>query len=195
MTKAQANVVALIEGTEEDPGVVREAQALARSAGAGLVLLHVTSLIDFSIHANVLAGRKIEPWEQMQGIQATCEAQLDQLARQTLGGGCTAKTEVRFGDTVEELVRAASGATAVVAASRPAKLLPWRSRDSKIALAFAGSGSAVMLVGSAGKVSERHAIKEFQHSNSSFNTAAANLDLRVTRVVRERRVVLPRREP
>ncbi len=144
MTKSTRTVLVLIDRTEDDEQVVREALGLVPSADSTIALLHIARPVGYSVRRGSLAAPSIEPWEQMRATESSARHRLRELAIK-LPPGARVETLLRFGDPVEEAARVASslGASCVVAHSRPARWLPWRSRDRRLTQAL---GIPVVLV-------------------------------------------------
>jgi nucleotide-binding universal stress UspA family protein len=122
-------ILALVDLTADDAPVVAAARALARAlAGpsrATIALLHV---------APPVSRRRRASWARMEAIEAAARATLHRWAARLSRRGFYVQTAVRFGDPVEQVAKTAIavGATAVVAASRPAGWRWWQGRDRRL---------------------------------------------------------------
>lgn len=123
--RSPPTLLAVVDMTAQDAGVVEAARALAAARRATIVLLHVTRPVSRWQRAW---------WERMAAVEAAAQRRLRWLARRLLRRGLSFQTAVRFGETIEQVTDAAVavGATVVVAASRPARWLWWRDRDRRL---------------------------------------------------------------
>lgn len=146
-------VVALIERRSSDEHVMREARAHTVAAGAPLVLVYVAPL-----PGDVPAGgsrwrRHLEPWQRMQGLEATVRHDLRDLASEWVGPATRVDVVVRFGDPVVELadIAEAAGARVVVAGSKRRRWLPGWDRDERLRWAVNGPLELVGARGARGR--------------------------------------------
>jgi hypothetical protein len=120
-------VLALVELTGHDAQVVKATRALAGPGNGTVIFLHVARRVsDGPWHR--------ARWDRMAGIDAAAQRILRRLAGMLLRRNLYARTSVRFGETIEQVAKAAMavGATVVVAASRPARWRWWWSRDRRL---------------------------------------------------------------
>lgn len=123
-----ARVLALVDMTGRDRRIVEAARTLAGSDHATIVLLHVAR----PVFRNGATGSGA--WERMAAVESGAQQALRRLAARLLPPSVFVQTAVRFGDPVEQAAKAAVAvdATVVVALSRPARWLWWRSRDRRL---------------------------------------------------------------
>jgi hypothetical protein len=121
-------ILTLVDLAADDVRVVDAAAALAGASRATIVLLHVAAPLP----------RRHRAWQAMLAVEAAAQRAMRRLAGRWLPRSHLVQTSVRFGDVVEQVRKAviAVGATVVVAASRPAGWLWWRSRDRRLRRAF-----------------------------------------------------------
>lgn len=124
--QAPPTVLALVDLTADDLRVVEATRALAEALGAAVGLLHVAAPIPR--HAN---GHRDGRWERMASVEAAARQALRGLAGRLHPSSAYVQMTVRFGDTVEQVGKAVAAvdASMVVASSRSARWLPWRTRD------------------------------------------------------------------
>jgi hypothetical protein len=147
-------VVALIERRSSDEQVMREARAHTVAAAAPLVLVHVAPLPREVPPGGSRWRRHLEPWQRMQGLEATIRYDLRELAGEWVGPATRVGVVVRFGDPVTELASVAEhlGARLVVAGSeRRLWTLGW-DRDERLRWAVNGPLQLVGVSASAGRV-------------------------------------------
>ena len=130
MSEPDTTVLAVLDGTETDSVVAKQAERIAIRSGGKVVLLDAMPLVETTIRRTD-GVQRIEPWEQMEAKEAAAERRLTSLRRAL---AVPATVEVRFGDFVEIVAAetAALGADVVVAPPRRKELLPWRRVDRKL---------------------------------------------------------------
>jgi hypothetical protein len=125
--QSPSTVLALVELTGHDAPVVEATRALAGASHSTVILLRVARPVSES--------PRQRGWRRHRAaVDAAGHQALRRLASLFLRQNLHVQTSVRFGETVEQVVKAAiaAGATAVVAASRPARWLWWRNRDRRL---------------------------------------------------------------
>lgn len=120
-------VLALVELTGHDAQVVKATRALAGPRDGTVIFLHVARPVSDSPWHRAR-------WVRMAGIEAAAQRLMRRLARMLLRRNRYVQTSVRFGETIEQVAKAAMavGATVVVAASRPARWRWWWNRDRRL---------------------------------------------------------------
>jgi CRP-like cAMP-binding protein len=120
----------LVDGEPADSGLVRAAREYADANACSITLLRVLPEVTRAFRAD--RGVVILPERTMLAMKAYAKRHLEKLKEDLLRGRARpTRTLVRFGDVMDEVARTsdAQQAQAVMARSRVASFLPWRSRD------------------------------------------------------------------
>jgi hypothetical protein len=123
----------LIDGEPGDSKLVRTAREYADAKGCSVTLLRVLPEVTRAFRSN--SGAPVMPWQAMHGMKVGATFELDRLREQFLSGRTLpTKTQVRFGDVVDEVAAACYAAhpQAILARSKPRALLPRGNRDSRL---------------------------------------------------------------
>jgi hypothetical protein len=123
----------LIDGEPADSGLVRAAREYADANACSVTLLQVLPEVTRAFRGG--RGVVILPEQTMLAMKAYSKRHLEKLKGELLSGRARpTRTQVRFGDVITEVTRAtaAEKPQGVMARSRAASFLPWRSRDRRL---------------------------------------------------------------
>jgi hypothetical protein len=133
MASKTGPILAVIDCATEDAEVVAEAAWLARTTRTQVLLMHVGRAIVATPWRGV--GADSDSSQQQIGHEQRVMSELVQMAERLRAAGVDAMVDdVYFGDAAAEVAYAASksAVSVVVALTRPAAWLPWRSRDARL---------------------------------------------------------------
>jgi|GEM_PF-3968350 len=126
-------LLVLVDGEPADSGLVRAAREYADANACSITLLRVLPEVTRAFRGD--RGVVILPEQTMLAMKAYAKRHLEKLKEDLLRGRVRpTRTLVRFGDVIDEVAQAGAAhqPQAVMARSRAASFLPWRSRDRRL---------------------------------------------------------------